>query len=199
MTTKAWRWSHPPIRLPAGRRKNGRSHSQYYRSMNTRVLTDTDAASFHRVRRRALDEEPEAFAMTAHEMSPAETLAERFKSEWTGQYGFVIGAFDPDLIGTVGCVREPRVKRLHVAVIWGVYVVPERRGHGLGRRLLVAARAHAQKWPELEQLWLDVTTSNLPARMLYLSCGFQSIGIRRRALKIGERYYDEEIMALDLR
>jgi hypothetical protein len=52
--------------------------------MNTRVLTDTDVAGFHRVRRRALDEEPEAFSRMPDEMSPVETLAERFKTEWSG-------------------------------------------------------------------------------------------------------------------
>jgi RimJ/RimL family protein N-acetyltransferase len=167
--------------------------------MITRVLSDTDAARFYHVRRRALQEEPEAFSMMPAEMSSLESLAERFRGEWSGQHGFVMGAFDSELIGTVGCVREPRVKRLHIAVIWGVYLVSERRGHGLGRRLVLDAIAQARKWPELEQLWLDVTTTNLPARMLYLSCGFQSIGIRRRALKIGDRYYDEEMMALGMR
>jgi RimJ/RimL family protein N-acetyltransferase len=137
--------------------------------------------------------------MMAEEMPPMGAVADRFKGEWSGHHGFVMGAFDPDLIGIVGCVREPRVKRRHVGTIWGMYVVPERRGQGLGHRLLLDAVVHAQKWPELEQLWLDVTATNLPARTLYLSCGFQVIGSRRRALKIGDRYYDEEIMALHLR
>jgi RimJ/RimL family protein N-acetyltransferase len=167
--------------------------------MITRILTDSDAAGFHHVRRRALQEEPEAFSMMPEEMASVAALAERFKGEWSGQHGFVMGAFDSDLIGIVGCVREPRVKRLHVALIWGMYVVPEHRGRSLGRRLLLDAIAQAEKWPELEQLWLDVTTTNLAARMLYLSCGFQVIGVRPRALKIADRYYDEEIMALQTR
>jgi RimJ/RimL family protein N-acetyltransferase len=167
--------------------------------MITRVLTHTDAATFYHIRRRALHEEPAAFGMMPEEMASVEALAKRFKDEWSGQHGFVIGGFDSDLIGIVGCVREPRVKRLHVALIWGMYLVPERRGQGLGRRLLLDAIAQAETWPELEQLCLDVTATNLPARMLYLSCGFQVIGIRRRALKVGDRYYDEEIMALHIR
>ena len=40
---------------------------------------------------------------------------------------------------------------------------------------------------------------NQPARALYASCGFTSMGIKRRSLKVGARYYDEELMALDLR
>ena len=167
--------------------------------MTIRALIETDASAFHRIRRRALQEEPEAFTMMPEEMTPVEALTERFKAEWSGQNAFVMGAFDTELLGIVGCVRERHTKRRHAAVIWGVYVTPEHRGHGLGRQLLLDTIARAKKWTALEQLWLDVTTTNLPARTLYLSCGFQVIGLRRRALRIGDRYYDEEMMALDLR
>lgn len=167
--------------------------------MVTRVLTDTDAAAFHQVRHRALQVEREAFAMVPEEMASVEVFLERFKTEWSGQNAFVMGAFDAALVGIIGCVRERHSKRRHAAVIWGVYVTPEHRGHGCGRQLLLDTIARAKRWPDLEQLWLDMTTTNLPARTLYLSCGFQVIGLRRRALRIGDRYYDEEMMALDLR
>ena len=62
----------------------------------------------------------------------------------------------------------------------------------------VAAVARARTWPDLESLWLDVTTTNHGARALYASCGFRTVAIKRRTLKVGDRYYDEELMALDL-
>jgi RimJ/RimL family protein N-acetyltransferase len=167
--------------------------------MLTRVLTDADTSAFYEVRRRALHEEPVAFAMMPEEMRSVETLAEWFKAEGDGQSAFVMGAFDSGLVGIVGCTRERHIKRRHAAVIWGVYMTPEHRSHGRGRQLFLDTIARAKQWPDLEQLWLDVTTTNLPARTLYLSCGFQIIGLRRRALRIGDRYYDEEMMALDLR
>jgi RimJ/RimL family protein N-acetyltransferase len=167
--------------------------------MLTRVLTEADAAAFHEVRRRGLHEEPTAFGMAPAELSSVEALAEQFKAQASGRDAFIIGAFAPALVGAVGCRREPRVKRRHVALIWGVYVVPEHRGGGLARRLLLDAIARARGWPDLEQLCLDVTATNLPARALYLACGFQVIGLRRRTLKVEGRYYDEEMMALDLR
>ena len=77
--------------------------------------------------------------------------------------------------------------------------MPESRGGGLGRRLLVDTIARAREWPDLEQLRLDVTATNLAARQLYLSCGFEVIGLRRGTLKVEGRHYDEEMMALDLR
>jgi len=167
--------------------------------MVTRVLTDADAAAFHQVRHRGLHEEPEAFGMAPEEMSSVEALARQFKAQASGHDAFIMGAFTPDLVGTVGCRREPRVKRRHVALIWGVYVLPEHRGGGFGRRLFLDTLARAREWPDLEQLWLDVTATNLAARTLYLSCGFQVIALRRKTLKVAGRYYDEEMMALDLR
>jgi RimJ/RimL family protein N-acetyltransferase len=164
-----------------------------------RVLTDEDVAAFHHLRRRALQEEPEAFAMMPEEMRSVETLAAWFRDEADGQNAFIMGAFDVELAGIVGCVRERHMKRRHAAVLWGVYVTPEHRGRGLGRRLFLDTIVRARQWPDLEQLWLDVTITNLPARTLHLSCGFQIIGVRPRALKAGDRYLDEEMMALDLR
>ena len=167
--------------------------------MLTRVLTETDVPAFYAVRRGALHGEPEAFGMAPEEMSSVEALTQQFRAQASGQDAFIIGAFTPELVGTVGCIREPRVKRRHVALIWGVYVLPESRGGGLGRRLLLDTIARARAWPDLEQLRLDVTATNLAARRIYLSCGFQIIGLRRRTLKVEGRYYDEEMMALDLR
>jgi RimJ/RimL family protein N-acetyltransferase len=80
-----------------------------------------------------------------------------------------------------------------------MYVVREQRGKGLGRRLLLAALDHIHTWPDVEQVWLDVTTGNTGARALYASCGFTSIAVKRRVLKVGDHYHDEELMALSLK
>ena len=56
----------------------------------------------------------------------------------------------------------------------------------------------ARAWPDLESLWLDVTTTNTGARALYASCGFRTVAIRPRTLKVGDRYYDEELMVFEL-
>ena len=79
-----------------------------------------------------------------------------------------------------------------------MYVVPEHRGTGLGRRLLVTAIARARTWPDLGSLWLDVTTTNRVARALYAACGFRTVAVKPRILKVGDRYHDEALMMLEL-
>ncbi|PYN21183.1 MAG: GNAT family N-acetyltransferase [Candidatus Rokuibacteriota bacterium] len=165
--------------------------------MIARVLAEADAPAFYSLRQRALREHPEAFGMSPEEVGPVEVVAERFRAETASS--FVMGAFDPELVGIVGCVRERGVKQRHVALIWGMYVPPERRGSGVGRRLFTAAIEQARRWPDVEQLCLDVVTGQTEARALYQSCGFEVVGLKRRRIKVGDRYYDEEHMELLLR
>ena len=64
--------------------------------------------------------------------------------------------------------------------------------------LLEAAIARARETPGVEQLILAVVTVNTPARNLYLSLGFEPYGREPLALKLGDRYLDEELMVLFL-
>jgi RimJ/RimL family protein N-acetyltransferase len=167
--------------------------------VNARVLTEADAPAFHAVRQRALREHPHAFAVTPEEADSVEVIAERLRTNAETGRGFVMGVFDPGLVGIAGCVRELRTKTRHVALVWGVYVAPECRG-GAGRRLLTALIERARQWPDLEQLTLEVVTEDAePARALYRACGFEPTGLLRRRIRVGERYYDEEHMTLFLR
>jgi ribosomal protein S18 acetylase RimI-like enzyme len=132
-------------------------------------------------------------------VGPAETWAEYLRVDGEAQRDFTLGVFAGDvLVGMVGCHRDPLIKQHHTAAIWGMYVAPEHRRGGLGRRLFLAAVERARTWRGLKLLWLDVTTTNGGARALYASCGFRSVAIKRGALRVGDRYYDEEMMMLDL-
>ena len=84
----------------------------------------------------------------------------------------------------------------HKGVIWGMYVRPNARRAGIGRRLVEAILDHARQRVELIQL--TVVRDNEQARHLYASLGFQEYGIERNALKQDGRYYDEVLLAKDL-
>ena len=101
------------------------------------------------------------------------------------------------LVGVTGFAVEDGVKSRHKGVIWGMYVRPEARGTGLAAALVQqVVVAHARTL--VEQVRLTVVASNVAARRLYSAAGFEEYGLERRALKVGNEYYDEVLMALQL-
>ncbi len=158
------------------------------------MLTVADAAAYRAVRLRALRDHPDLFGRAYEEAQSLDEMIEEFRTLHTGAESFVLGAFGEALVGILTCSRERGLKRRHKALIWGMYVVPEGRSRGVGRRLLLAAIERARAWPDLAQVWLSVATHNQPARALYRSCGFEVFGLERRAMRLGERFIDEEHM-----
>ncbi len=77
-----------------------------------------------------------------------------------------------------------------------MYVRPDARQAGVGRRLVEAVIDFARQRVELLQL--SVVSDNEPARRLYARLGFVEYGVEKNSLKQGGRYYDEILMALPL-
>jgi ribosomal protein S18 acetylase RimI-like enzyme len=80
--------------------------------------------------------------------------------------------------------------------IWGVYVTARFRGTGVGRRMLQVLLEQAARLEGIKQIVLAVATTQVAAIALYQSLGFRSFGHEHQALKIGDRYVDEEHMVL---
>lgn len=163
--------------------------------MIVRLLNPTDAEAYQKVRLIALQNHPEVFASSYEEEKdrPAEFYGQRFQSE----EAFTYGAFDNGiLIGTVTLFIESKLKLKHRANIFAMYVSPEKRKMGAGKLLMTAALEQARALSGIEQIYLTVEASNEPAKKLYASCGFETIEKDKRALKIGEQYFDEEHMVL---
>jgi ribosomal protein S18 acetylase RimI-like enzyme len=78
-----------------------------------------------------------------------------------------------------------------------MYVDAALRGSGLARQLVDAVIAAAREAGAVV-LHLTVTVGNQPAQRLYRRMGFTTYGTERRSLKVGDRFFDEELMALDL-
>ena len=65
--------------------------------------------------------------------------------------------------------------------------------------MLRALLERAAEIEGVEQVSLSVTTTQIAAVQLYRSLGFQAFGCEPRALRIGDRFIDEEYLLLRLK
>jgi ribosomal protein S18 acetylase RimI-like enzyme len=165
--------------------------------MEIRHLNGEDAEKYRIIRHEALRMNPEAFSSSYEDEMYYEEPEYRYKLE--NKFAFTYGAFDGDhLVGVVSLVPETKKKLQHRANIYAMYVNPAKRGQGIGRFLMKTAIQKAKELKKVEQIYLTVTASNKPAKKLYTSLGFETYGLDKRAMKVGDTYYDEELMVMFL-
>jgi ribosomal protein S18 acetylase RimI-like enzyme len=166
-----------------------------------RSLTGADAWEFQALRLRSLRESPEAFGSSYDEELNVslDAVAQRLDPTRGPTAKIVFGAIvDGVLVGVVGCVQYAKAKSRHKAVIWGMYVAPEARGHGVGRALLDRAVAEAKTWPNVARLVLSVVERGTAARALYRSVGFTPYAREVDAFRQGGQSDAVEFLALEL-
>jgi ribosomal protein S18 acetylase RimI-like enzyme len=158
-----------------------------------RRLAADDAVLFRDIRLEALQLAADAFASTfeAESAKPLSFFAERLGGS------HVLGAFRAErLVGTATLVVLQSAKMAHKGHLVGMYVRPEARRGGVGRRLVEAVVDTARG--RVEVIQLTVVAGNETARRLYAGLGFEEYGRETKALKWGDRYFDEILMAKDL-
>ena len=167
--------------------------------MEIRFLTPDDRDQWLRLRIEALEGDPEAFSASLDEYRSL-NLDEVKRRLWSDGDAFVLGAFrEGCLCGMAGFYREKGPKSRHKGRVWGVYVTPGARGAGIAYQMMQALLERVRMIEGIEQVLLSVSATQEPAIRLYRSLGFQSFGREPRALRIGDRYIDEEYMVLPVR
>lgn len=168
--------------------------------LTIRALAESDLPAYKALRDHALAHHEEAFT------SDAATEAGRSAQSYAGRLGadsdssFTLGAFRGDtLVGAITCERDPRTKVRHIGHIVGTMVHADEQRRGVGRTLLDALIERAGADAEIQQLTLSVTTSNQSAVKLYEQAGFTRYGTHERAIRLGARYLDKDLMRLELR
>ena len=103
-----------------------------------------------------------------------------------------------ELVAAAGIVRVANAKSAHRSKVWGVYVDPEYRRLGLGRRVVSAVVELARQWPGVDFVDLAVSENSPEARRLYEGLGFKAWGREPEAIDCNGRRYDEIYMTLRL-
>jgi ribosomal protein S18 acetylase RimI-like enzyme len=158
-------------------------------------LRTEDAPQWRELRLEALRTHPTAFAASYEEALEQDLAAFAARIPPADSPSVLFGAFhDGVLSGSAGVHVHPTPKQRHKAQLWGMYVAPSLRRHGVGASLLRCAIDHART--RVAVLQLVVNVDNVAARALYRGFGFEAYGIERRGLRVGGIDYDDELMAM---
>jgi RimJ/RimL family protein N-acetyltransferase len=159
-----------------------------------------DAPTFWRLRLVAVQSEPTGFAESTAEHEALGIAGAEARIEAGNGENFIMGAFDAgQLIGTAGFYREQKEKRRQIGWIWGVFVRADYRKKGIGRALISSVIEQARQIDGLAAIHITAAITQTAAREMYLKMGFRLVGTVPGALYVDGKYFDEEMMTLDLR
>jgi ribosomal protein S18 acetylase RimI-like enzyme len=164
-------------------------------------LNPADARAYQSLRLLALQESPTAFSASYDDEAgrSLEDVSARLVPAKDGSI-CMLGVFErAELAGFVAVVHPQREKLRHCIELAGMYVAPDFRRRGFGSALLKAAIAHSQSIERVRQIKLGVNATNLTAKALYESVGFESYGIEPDAMNVDGIFYGEEHYVLRIR
>ena len=156
-----------------------------------RELSQVDNSQFRELWTHGLTENDEYFRTSILD-DPTPDIPTDFNED-----SFTLGAFAGDeLVGILSLKRDVKVKLSHKALLFAMYVLPSLGRNGLGKMLLEAAIVKARQNPFIRQLYLTVLSSNVRARNLYSSFGFEVYANEPKSVMINGEYVDECRMVL---
>lgn len=157
--------------------------------MNIKVITEEhEIKAYNDLLVKAITDEPQFFRV-----SPIDIEGEVFPTKDTFE-NFTLGAFsdDGELLGTVGFKRDLFVKLKHKGLIFRMYISEKAKGQGLGRKLLLTLIERASQDKNLKQIYLTVVATNLRAKSLYLSEGFEIFSTERNSIQMNDNVFVDE-------
>ncbi|MGD9790419.1 MAG: N-acetyltransferase family protein [Phycisphaerales bacterium] len=160
-----------------------------------RSLGAGDESAYIAIRREMLADSPWAFAASAEDDRGLQAgFLERIAREGTN---VIMGEFarslegEINLVGVAGVHTLSHRKMAHRAHVWGVYVSPKARGHGVGERVMRGVIDAARRWPSVTSLGLSASVKSLGAIRLYERLGFVRWGVEPGAVVLNGEAIDE--------
>ena len=164
-----------------------------------RFLNTDDTSAYKELKCFSLNESPLAFSDSYEDELNKTNLDYQSELEIIGlpAESFVLGAFSEskELIGFVKFKRDSRTKARHKATLHALYIKPQFREHGVGKKLITELFKTIESLKGLEQIHLWILISDNSVVNFYEKCGFMSQGaIVKNDLKIEDRYVDAVYM-----
>jgi ribosomal protein S18 acetylase RimI-like enzyme len=157
-------------------------------------LTEKDAAIYRKLRLEALLKNPKAFA-SEYAIEKDLSVAD-YAGRLSRGHAITVGAFDADqLVGVVTLVKETLPKMQHRATLEAVYVTPDYRRMGISRKMIEKLMEIAREEGIVKKFYLYVMAANERAIQAYKNMGFEIYGEDREAMREGDAYVDEYMMA----
>jgi ribosomal protein S18 acetylase RimI-like enzyme len=88
----------------------------------------------------------------------------------------IANGYEDDLFEYVACVQGMRLS-CEVGAVQNIAVLPDYRGRGIGRALLLKALRGFREH-RVRRVTLEVTEDNIPATKLYTRIGFKTFNVR---------------------
>lgn len=158
-----------------------------------RKVTACESRELAALRLHALHTDADCFVATLEE-------EQQLDVENYLQKNYVLGVFNEKntLIGTLVYMEQERQKFKHIGILGGMYVHPQYRNLGLGKKLIEEMLKILRKFDHLYGLQLKVVTNNQTAIGLYKTLGFSIWATEKNALFHNGNFFDQHHMMLEL-
>ncbi|MCB0739128.1 MAG: GNAT family N-acetyltransferase [Bacteroidetes bacterium] len=109
----------------------------------------------------------------------------------------MIASHDNQVIA-VQNITGKQTKKVNHTADFGLAILPEYRGQGVGKKMVEFAISWAKENNNLKMLTLEVFSANKPAFHLYKSFGFEQYGFLPKAFFQDGKYLDNVLMKLEV-
>lgn len=143
---------------------------------------------YKNIRLQALQADPIAFGET-YEQALTQT-----EEDWRRRIAPMWFALaEHEVVGMIGLLQETNASSKHKANMISMWIKPEFRGQGIGKKLIQELQTYAPTVGILK-IYLYVTTTQISAIELYKALGFTTIGICKKNSFIQNQYFDQYLM-----
>ncbi len=160
--------------------------------MSTIKVRHSEPDDWHAI--KEIYSHPIAHAGTLQSPFPSGKVWERRLSDIPDNVYSFVAEFEGKIVGNLGMEIQKNPRRRHVAS-FGMGVMDDYQGHGVGSALLEAMTELADNWLNVRRIELTVFSDNYAAIALYEKFGFEQEGVAKGfAYRKGE-YIDALYMA----